>query len=178
MLGIVEIRGNNKIMEEVAKLYCEIFSDSPWNENYILSEVLQTMDEHFKKPNAITLAALEDGKLIGFTWMYEIFKSDLREGTRFSPELHFLFNGIMRIFYLQELGIKKDLRRKGNGERLTQKLLNTGKENGANFVVLSTNPAAMAMISLISRIGFQNSGIVRPPKDLGRTYWFLELKKD
>ena len=162
-------------MEEVPEPYCEIFGEEPWNEELEPKEVIETMREQLERPGAIALAALKDKKVVGFIWMYEIFKNDLREGTRYSPKLRFLFENQKRVFYLQEIGVIKEMRQQGIGERLTRELLRREKENGADVVVLSTNGKAGSMILLISKIGFQNSGIVRPPEELGRTYWILEL---
>ncbi len=175
-LGIVEIQKNSRIMEEVPEPYCEIFGEEPWNEEFEFEEVMEIIREQFKKPGAIALAALKNNKVIGFTWMYEIFKDDLKEGTRYSPELEFLFENQKRVFYLQEIGVKKEMRRQGIGEALTRELLLRGRKNGANIVVLSTNGKARSIVLLISKIGFQNSKIVRPPKELERTYWIFELE--
>ncbi len=175
-LGIVEIQKNSQIMKEVPEPYCEIFGEEPWNEEFEFGEVMEIIREQFKKPGAIALATLKNNKVIGFTWMYEIFKDDLKEGTRYSPELGFLFENQKRVFYLQEIGVKKEMRRQGVGEALTRELLLRGRKNGANVVVLSTNGKARSIVLLISKIGFQNSKIVRPPKELERTYWIFELK--
>lgn len=175
-LGIVEIQKNSQIMEGVAEAYCEIFREEPWNEEFKPKRVMEIMREQFKRPGAISLAALRNNEVIGFAWMYDIFKDDLKEGTRYSPELRFLFENQKRVFYLQEIGVKKEMRQQGIGEALTRELLLRGKKNGANVVVLSTNGKARSIVSLIFKIGFQNSKIVRPPKELGRTYWILELR--
>ncbi len=137
---------------------------------------MKNMREQFERPGVIALAPLGNNEVIGFTWMYEIFKDDLEENTRYSPELRFLFENQKRVFYLQEMGVIKEMRQRGVGEKLTRELLKRGKENGANVVVLSTNGEAKSMILLISKIGFQSSKIVRPPEELERTYWVLELR--
>jgi len=160
-------------MEEIAKLYCNIFQEPSWKESFVPEQVMETMREQFNKPEAIALTALEDGEMIGFSWMYEIFQNDLKKGTRYSPKLEFLFNGQKRVFYFQEIGIKKELRGQNNGEKLVRELLKRGREEGADIVVLSTNSDAKSIISLVFKIGFRNSGIIRPPEELGRTYWFL-----
>jgi len=174
-IEIVEMRSNAQPMKEVAELFCEVFSEGPWKEDLTPEQVMISMKEQFNKPNIIVLACLKDRKVVGFTWMYEIFESDLREGTRYSPELKFLFAGQRKVFYLQEVGTKKEVRGQGIGERLTRELLKKGKEKRANVVVLSTNSKAIPAISLFSKIGFQNSGVIRPPRELGRTYWILKL---
>lgn len=175
------MRGKPRLRKEVAELYSEIFKEKPWSENFRPEEVMILMSEQFDGPRpVVTLASIEyrfkHREVVSFTWMYEIFRNDLKEGTRFSPELDFLFKGQKRVFYLQEVGTKKEHRNKGIGEKLTRKLLKKGKRKGASFVVLSTNTKAMAAKSMFSKVGFKDSGIVRPPKELGRTYWILELE--
>ncbi len=180
MLRIVDIKGRGALRKEVAELYAEIFKEKPWKENFRPEEVMMLMAEQFdgSRP-VITLAGVEyrfkHRKVVGFTWMYEIFRDDLKEGTRFSPELEFLFRGQKKVFYFQEVGTRKEYRRRGIGEKLARKLLKKGKRKGASFVVLSTNTKAMAAKSMFSKVGFKDSGIVRQPEKLGRTYWILEL---
>jgi len=180
MLRIVDMRGKPHLRREVAELYSEIFKEKPWKENFQPEEVMILMGEQFdgSRP-VITLASVEyrfkHRKVVGFTWMYEIFEDDLKEGTRYSPELKFLFKGQKKVFYFQEVGTRKEYRRRGIGERLARKLLKKGKRQGASFVVLSTNTKAMAAKSMFSKVGFKDSGIVRSPKELNRTYWILEL---
>lgn len=174
------MKGKPRLRREVAELYPEIFKEEPWKEEYRHEEVIMLMGEQCDGPRpSIMLAYVKYGlrhrKAFGFTWMYEIFKDDLKEGTRFSPKLIFLFKGRKRVFYHQEIGIKKEHQRKGFGTKLMKKIIGKGKENGANFIVLSTNSKANAAKALFSKVGFKNSGIVRPPKELERTYWILEL---
>ena len=181
MLKIVDIKGRGALRREVAELYSDIFKEKPWKENFRPEEVMMLMAEQFDGPRpVITLAIIDYSikhrrKVVGFTWMYEIFEHDLKEGTRFSPELGFLFRGQKKVFYFQEVGTRKEYRNKGIGEKLTRRLLKKGKKKGSGFVVLSTNSKATAAKSMFSRVGFNDSGIVRPPKELNRTYWILEL---
>ena len=170
------MKGRDQLMGKVAELYAEIFKEKPWVENFQPDEVMKFMIEQFYKPRTvIALAAVKNRKVVGFSWMYEIFEDDLKEDTRYSSELGFLFEGQKRVFYLQEIGVKKELRRQDIGEKLAHKILKKAKAKGANFIVLSTNSKARSAQSLFSKVGFQNSGIVRPPKELGRAYWTLQL---
>jgi len=164
-----------QIMKEAAKLFIEIFQEEPWREKFKLTQVMKIMKEQFNKSKDVALAVLKDNKVIGFAWMYEILESDLEKNTRYSPELNFLFKKQKRVFYFQEIGVKKELRKQGIGVKLIREVLRIGKEKGANIVVLSTNTRAQSAVLMFSKIGFQNSGIIRPPKELGRTYWILEL---
>lgn len=177
MLWIVDMKKKPRLRREVAELYSEIFREKPWKENFQPKEVMILMGEQLDGPRPeIALAAVEKRKVIGFTWMYEIFKDDLQEGTRYSPDLGSLFERGKKVFYLQEVGVEKESRRRGIGEKLIQKLLKKGKKQGANFIVLSTNSKAESAKALFSKVGFKDSGIVRPPENLGRTYWILKLK--
>lgn len=167
------MKGKIGLIKKVAKLYSEIFREEPWNENFTPEEVMDIMIEQLNKPQAVALVALENKEVIGFTWMYEILLSDLREDTRHSPELKFLFEQGKRVFYFQEVGIRKTCRRKGHGEKLAEEILRKARTLGMDIAVLSTNQGARPALSMFSKIGFVNSGIVRPPKELGRTYWIL-----
>lgn len=173
--GISDLKNRIESMRQVAELYCQIFSEEPWEESYDAEQVLKTMTEHFARLGAETLTFVENGTPIGFAWMYEISKNDLREGTRYLPALDFLFKDGKRVFYFQEVGVKKGSRRQGIGERLTRELLQRAKERGVNFVILSTSRKATPIRSMIQKIGFRDSGIIRLPAELNRTYWFFEF---
>jgi len=180
MLKIVDMKGRAGLRKETAGLYSDIFKEKPWRENFKPEEVMILMGQQCDGPRpAIMLAGIECGlrnrKVVAFSWMYEIFEKDLEEGTRYSPRLKFLFEKRKRVFYFQEIGTKKEHRRKGIGERVIKRVLKKGRKIGASFVVLSTNSQARAARALFSKVGFKDSGIVRPPEKLKRTYWILEL---
>ncbi len=166
-----------ELLGPVAELYCEIFQEEPWGESLKPLEIVRGMDKQFNMPKATAFVAVEGrNRVVGFAWMHQIFGKDLKSDTRYSPELKFLFGGGENVFYLRETGVKKDMRGQGIGIELIRQLLNKGKEKGADVVVLSTNSKATAMVRTISKIGFVNTGIVRPPENLHRTYWVLELR--
>ena len=176
MLRIIEFQHDITRTEEAAKLYCPVFKGSPWNEHFTVPQVMAIMNEQFKRNNIIALATILDGALVGFAWMYQIFKNDLKRGTRFSPKLKDFFENQNKVFYLQEVGVKEEFRRQHIGERLIQEIIKRGKEKGGELVILSTNCEAKAITAMIQKIGFKNTGITRPPKKLGRSYWMLKLK--
>ena len=163
------------LIQGVIELYIGIFKEKPWEENLILEEVLETFNEEFGRPKFCGIALVDQEEVIGFVWMYEVFKGDLQEGTRFSPELISLFEPGHRIFYLQQLGVKAIKRRQGIGEKLTRKILEEAKNHGGYTVILSTNQEAAAAKELFSKVGFKNLGITRPPSALNRTYWACNL---
>lgn len=192
MLWIVDIIGRRnrrgggvkrskiRLMEDVASLYSDIFREKPWSENFKPVEVMKIMfEQFFGYKTVMAFAAVQVGfrqrEVVGFIWMYEISIGDLKEGTRFSPELKFLFEGNQRVFYLQEVGVAPKHRRKGIGERLITKLLKKARKHRVVYIVVSTNSQAGAAKALFSKFGFKNSGIARPPKELSRTYWILNL---
>lgn len=177
MDGVIDLKNPIELMRQVAELYCQIFSEKPWHENFDTEQVLKTMTEHFNKPGAEALTFVENRTPIGFAWMYEISGGDLKEGTRYPRALDFLFKDGKRVFYFQEVGVKEGSRRQGIGERLVRELLRRAKERGANFVILSTSRKATPIRSMIQKIGFRDSGITRPPPELDRTYWFFEFSR-
>lgn len=173
ILDLVPLVGTGKL-QSIAELYQDIFREPPWKEELSISRVLATMEEQFTKPFIVALGAFWREAAIGFAWAYEFFETDLKEGTRFSPALEpYFLQG--RIFYLQEIGVLKALRKQGVGEELGRMVLRVGKEKGAGMFILSTNGKAIGATHLFRKMGFVDSGIVRPPAELGRTYWVLEL---
>lgn len=177
-MEIIELIGNRNLIEKTAALYCQVFGEEPWYDDFIPEEVMAVMEVQFNYPNAIAFVAVEEGEMVGFIWLYEFFQNDLKEGTRFSPQLEFLFKGGRRVFYFQEIGVKKECRRQGIGKKLGEVVLTKVREIGVSSVVLSTHCNAEAARGLFFHLGFRNSGIVRPPKELSRTYWILDVNAD
>ena len=180
MPTIVDLREGKELQRGVAEVYCEVFAGDPWRETNRVDQVMADMEEHFAKPKAVALALVaKDSRPVGFTWAYQLLRNGLAEGTRHPPTLDPLFegtNGDRTVFYLQEIGVHPKQQGQGLGRRLSLSLLDGVKARGAELVVLSTRPDAESMVRLISSLGFRNLGIVRPPEELGRTFWTLDLK--
>lgn len=175
---IVKVKESSRIKEEVAAVFCEVFCEKPWSDDPEPGEAMKDLNRQFKKPNALTLAAKRKGKVIGFAWMYELFKDDLGKEERHSLRLKQFFEGNKRIFYLQQLGVKKDFRRNGTGKHLVKKIIQKARARKGDTLILSTCIKAGAMISLLKKMGFQDTGIMRPPQKLERTYWTFQLKEN
>jgi len=176
-LSEVTTEEKQRIKREISLLYCEIFSEKPWSENHQPEEVEKYIEEHFKKENAIFFSALNEAKVVGFIWGYEIKMTDLGRSSRFSPKLATFFPKNGKVFYLQEIGVKREYRCQGIGKSLMEKILSKMKEMGAKVVILSTNFNAKPAVFLFSKFGFENTGIIRPPQSLFRTYWILDFEK-
>lgn len=162
-------------MEEVANLVSEIHCEQIGRTQLTPQQARELMFEHFERSGAIALAALEKGKVIGFAWMHEIFESELGIGEgKFSLELKPLFKERKRVFYIRDIGVKKELRGQGIGEKLLRELLEKGKKKGATTVVLSTYPDEKnPAFRLYLRIGF-NPLSVQPPKESRKFYMACE----
>lgn len=176
-LQVVEIDDGSPLMGAVAELYAEIFREVPWNEHDLtLEKVMMIMSEHFKRPGLVARAVLNsEGQPVGFCWLFELFQNELKLDSHPSARLAYLFRKGKKVAYVKEAGVKIGFRRSGVGERVVQEVLAKARENGANFAMLSTHKEAHAAKALFEKVGFQNSGIVRPPEELGRTYWLLRF---
>jgi len=62
----------------IAELYCEIWKEPPWNENFwTVERVMQDIQKELTRPNAVLFSATNDQGVVGFTWGYETTLSDL-----------------------------------------------------------------------------------------------------
>jgi len=166
--------GNKKFLKKCAELYCEIWNEPPWNENFWkIDGVIEDIKRQMERPSAAGFIAFTDDKVIGFTWGYEISKENLREISGVKS-LDVLFrNG--RVFYIDELGVSSPFRKKKIGEQLSNSLIiNARNSCGIQYFTLRTDIKAIAARNLYAKLGFVDLHI-QDAKYSQRTYWFLKL---
>lgn len=157
---------------KTAKLYCEIWKEPPWNEDFWKPEaVIKDLQEQMAKQNAIFLIATnETTEVIGFTWGYGINLAELSQMSGVPTSIWKKEIREKRLFYIDEFGVKGIYRGRGIGQRLVKELLKQISFSGINCITLRTNVLAIAAKIIYSKIGFKESAI-HDAKHQNRTYW-------
>lgn len=100
----------------------------PWSRESLFSEL--------NDPNSVFLAAVQDGKVIGYAGMSVI----IDEG------------------YIFNVAVTGSCRKKGVGSALIRELVTYGKKHGLCFITLEVRQSNTAAISLYSNFGFIKAG--------------------
>lgn len=164
-----------KVLRKCAELYCQIWKEPPWNEDFWTVEgVIEDIKKQMKRPNAIGFLSLHGEEVVGFTWGYEVSKDNLREISGVEV-LDVLFEKGNRVFYIDELGVASLFRKMGIGEQLSKSLIATVLNScEIRRFTLRTDIKAIAARNLYIKLGFRDLSI-RDAEHSTRTYWFLEL---
>lgn len=161
--------------EQLAKLYCQIWREPPWNEdNWTIEQVLADLRQELQLLGALGYTA-NDPHVVGFTWGYQVNKERLQTISG-STMLNYMFAYNQKTFYVDELGVDNCCRQRGVGSILTSQLLNEVWWQEYQQVVLRTDDQAEAAIKLYQRLGFVN----QPFHDAAyatRRYWVLKKQE-
>ncbi len=155
-----------------AHLYCEIWKESPWNEDFWRPEmVIEDFRRETSKPHAAGYLAMMGTTVAGFTHGYSVSCDELRVITG-NSKLDHLFQARERLFYVDELGVGKLYRGQGISMKLSHALIETVREQLLAGMVLRTDMHAHAARHVYQKLGFSELD-VRDAHYPNRTYWFL-----
>lgn len=87
-----------------AKIFCEVFNNPPWNENWVLSSAIPRLKETFEHPGFFGLKADSDSKIVGFVMGYT---------ETWHEKKH---------YYLKEMCVIPEKQRRGIGSSLLDEL--------------------------------------------------------
>lgn len=163
------------LAKSCAKLYCRIWKEPPWNEDFWKPEdVLINFRQDLAMPEASCwFSANNSDELLGFSWGYGIDNGDLNEIVG-DNRLNYLFEHEPRLFYVSEVGVDADKRQKGIGKRLTQLLLSDASASGFRCALLRTDLRATPARTLYSHLGFQELPTL-DSRHASRSYWLLQM---
>jgi len=172
-VAIVKISGTDEqLIGEMAQLYCEIWKEPPWNEDFWkVEEVSREIHAHLLCPHAIVMAALEKGKIIGFSWGKSVNKQELKVISS-EANLDCVFKDEAQVFYVNELAVNKKARNRNVGSMLAQCLVNKANKSGFRKICLRTDQKAVAAQRVYLKIGFCDLAI-KDGRHSQRTYWLL-----
>lgn len=154
------------ILRSCASLYCEIWKEAPWNENWIAKKVLKSIKNQSKRGGFDGFIALSNDKVIGFAWGYLVSRDNIRVISG-DKKLDFVFSNNEKVFYLAELGVSYRFRKKGIGGKLTDILLSKISQN----IILRTDKRANRAKKLYFKKGFKELA-VNDNRHKDRIYWF------
>ena len=172
---LVDLKEDERSMFKIAELYCQIWREPPWNENcWQPGKVLDDMKEELRKPGAVCVfaVAVDTDQIVGFSWGYLVNKDELKEIA--GHDKLSLFPGYNnRAFYIDEMAIASEYRRKGVAGFLTEMMLSE-IDSLIKFVLVRTDVNALPARKLYSSFGFKEIP-VRDVKYPDRSYWCLKL---
>ncbi len=161
------------MLEDCARLYCEIWKEPPWNEDFWKEdEALRDIEEQSSQSGFEMVLAVEGNHVIGFSWGYLVSREDLRKISS-SSGLDYLFEKSNDIFYIDELAVAKMARGRKIGQGLSREIIESFRLIGG-IAVLRTDESALPARNLYKSLGFEELP-VRDGKYLSRTYWKLDL---
>jgi ribosomal protein S18 acetylase RimI-like enzyme len=156
-----------KYRNSLVKLYIEIWKEPPWNEFFWTPELVNE-DINFglsQKDFVGILAINPNEEVIGFTWGYKLPLE----------KFPFLKNVVEeKTFYIDELGVRADYRKRKIGTLLTNKLTEEVVKLGYETLVLRTDVNSGAYI-FYKKLGFEDLNI-RDPQYPERTYMKKSLR--
>jgi len=159
----------------IAELYCKIWEEPPWNEDFwTVEKVMEDMQKELRKPNAVLLSAARDEIVVGFTWGYETTIVDLHKISEISVSRWRDIIGNKRSSYIDELAVAKSSRGQGIGHKLTERLIASLSNAGVDYITLRTDTMAKSARSVYQQAGFLELDLI-DTKYPNRTYWLKTL---
>lgn len=164
---------NLSLIRSVADLYCQIWKEPPWNENFwkpeeVVSDILLQMANE----GSVFLAAKKNSEIAGFTWGYAASRETMRQICG-SQILDGFYEDGEKYFYVDELASRGHLRGKGIGKKISLALLGEARSAGQKKFILRTDIKAPAARNLYAHLGFRDLGIIDANYE-NRTYWIRE----
>ena len=159
------------IIDGVATLYCDVWSESPWHEVWDKQEVISNIESIFLDwRTSQAYALIIDGVVCGFAWGQYLMESDMRKISS-GADVSELFPYEENAFYINELAVDKKYRKKGFGKDLINELIGWIERA---LICLRTDQDAHAAKVLYKSLGFEETNIV-DKKHTSRVYWKHEV---
>lgn len=164
----------SKTLYKWARCYCEIWKESPWNEDFWQpEETMKDFRDLMLKPEATAFLAVQGGEIAGFTLGYSVNCKELQviAGNNLMDHLFERYN---QVFYIGELGVAVQYRSQRISFNLTATLIQAAQASGLKAIVLRTHMNAHIARHVYKKLGFVELG-VHDSKYPERTYWLLEV---
>lgn len=169
---IIELTPSDVEADDMFDLYCRIWREEPWNEDFWTpAKVRADLETALKQSSAICLAALIGEAVTGFCWGFDVEPGQLRYIAG-----HDYFDTLYgrRIFYLAELGVERKCRGNRIGKKLTAAIINFAKNARREIIILRTDKNAQAAQALYKSFGFVPL-MIPDARHQSRLYWALKL---
>jgi len=175
IIDFQDAKNESSLLKSCAELYCQIWREPPWNENFwTVSGVLSDIEQQLSKACSEGFLAVNgSNEAIGFTWGYPVSKNNMRKISK-SSDLDFVFEKRKKVFYVDELGVGSNFRIRGVGKSISETLITAAKRHGVKCFILRTDEKALAARVLYQKLGFRELD-ARDGEFTKRTYWLLEI---
>ena len=137
-------------------VYQEAYSEPPWFEDWPADEVLKMLDDSNKKDGYCCYGAFDDGRFRAASLGFKMTLEELtRKASSSSEDL--ARAGIVNepVFYIGDVFVSRNFRRRKIGSALTMILLGHASVIGCKEVILRTHRDLVAAHRLYSSCGFR-----------------------
>jgi len=151
-----------KDLNSVISIYQAVFAEPPWNESWTREEVIEDLRSALRQPQTTRLVAESEKQVLGFTWGYQL-----------PSEMFGLLPNLTKFSYMDEMAVRKGIRKRGIGTLLGEAYIENVKNQGLPGVVLRTDQRNDASMALFKRLGFSsdfNGRKIYDPKYPDRVY--------
>ncbi len=142
-----------RVLENIAKAYCQIFSEPPWFETHTKERVIEKLSKEIENGRLVIMRKEGSEEIVGFCWgavipTYQIpervarapFYHNIKEGSKKAEGLLTFFSKEGQVLYLDELAVAKESR---GGlapiQFLLRPLLDFGWQKGAKRALFWTS---------------------------------------
>ena len=125
-----------KDLDELSLLYKQF-----WNEESNIETMKKKYQEIKNNPNYIILSAVINGKIVGS--IYGVICEEL-------------YGACRPFLVMEDLIVDKNVRRKGIGKALLEKLENFGKERKCSQIIFITETNRIDAVSFYEKMGFKS----------------------
>lgn len=140
-------------LQQVIEIYKAAFAEPPWNETWTDGQVKEDLEFALSQELPIVLVAEDEFRILGMSWGYKLpFEK--------YPFLRGVVNN--NSSYMDEMAVKKDVRRKGIAKALGKGYLEVAKTPGVKEVALRTDIWNFPAMATYRSLGFESLGIFDP----------------
>jgi ribosomal protein S18 acetylase RimI-like enzyme len=131
----------------IAEIYQKTFGEAPWNERWSIETILSDFNTEMAKPGSVCLSANKDGKIVGFTWGYEMISS-------VESDQHLEATGLSEVcpktfFYLDEVAVSSEFQSQGIGKKMVEEII---RHQSSKTIIIRTLNGSQ-MYNLTSSMG-------------------------
>lgn len=135
------------VLDELAKIHCEVFTKSPWNFSITEEESVSFLQGHFFINDRICVVGFKDRKVIGAALASPLLAHfDL--ASLVSPSI------VVHTIYLTRIFVDEEYQGRGFGRALHETRLQFAREAGFQYALHRTIPESR-MYNLVMKDGFK-----------------------
>lgn len=140
-------------LPSLCKTYQIVFSTSPYNERFYPNEVDNLMRRHIEGKDQSTILVVKEQRVIGF---------GLASPVNNHPDISRRVRGLLPIkqtYYIAEIGILPDCRRKGLGQKILEQHMKNMDPEKFNYIVLRSSISEDPAHFMFQKMGFEDMGV-------------------